>query len=147
MWVGRHWGAPSDWILIQPGSPGTENIRTRSWYKVAQSGEAGPYTFTSTRNADVILHIATFYESTAVNVTGWIVEDSSYVYSGTNAASITTGSVTGVANGLLYASFGNSDNNTVSTAPSGMTNLDAQTQGGKVALASYYEFRGAGGGD
>jgi hypothetical protein len=136
--------APVDWILIQPGSPGSEAMRTRSWYKVAQAGEAGPYTFsTNSSPDDLIVHVAAFYESTGVNVTGWILEDSSYVYQGTTANSITTGSVIGVANGLLYTGFVNDDNESVTTAPSGMTVLNEQLVQA-LSLATYYEFRGAG---
>ena len=38
---------PAGWTLIQPSSRGSEDSHTRSYYRVAQSGESGPYTFTA----------------------------------------------------------------------------------------------------
>ncbi|UCE18585.1 MAG: hypothetical protein JSV84_17320, partial [Gemmatimonadota bacterium] len=135
--------APAGWTLIQPASPGTEECRTRSWYRVAQSGESGPYEFNSDATNSMLAQIVTFYESTDVNVDGWTLEDSSYKYQeGSN--SITSTSVTGVANSLLYLAEAEDDNVDVLTAPSGMTMLYEEKSGGN-ALATYYEFRGAGG--
>ncbi len=139
--------APIDWTLIEPAAPGAESMRTRSWYKVAQAIETGPYTFTSSGGADeVIVQISSYYDTQGVNVSGWTLEDSSYVYQGTTHTNITTGSVTGVAsNVLLYSAFANDDDEAVQSAPGGMTTLDEQELvGTNLALASYYEFRGAG---
>ena len=133
---------PSGWILIQPLSRGSEQSHTRSYYRVAQSGESGPYTFTADLTNSMIAQIVTFYESTGVDVNGWTIEDSSYKYQ-TGSASITSNSVTGVANCLLYLAATDDDNQSVTTPPAGMT-LVYEDQGGGNAMANYYEFRGAG---
>ncbi len=136
--------APVDWTLIEPASPGAEQMRTRSWYKIAQAGEPASYTFSSSGgNDNTIVHIAAFYDTRGVNVTGWTLEDSSYAYQDTTSTTITSLTVTGVTNGLLYTGFSNDDQEVVSSAPGGMTELDSQNVA-TVSLATYYEFRGAG---
>jgi hypothetical protein len=135
--------APAGWTLIQPASPGSEAIRTRSWYRVAEAGESGPYTFTASDTDSMLAQIVTFYESTGVNVAGWTLEDSSYTYQ-EGSDSMTSTSVTGVPGCLLYLAEAHDDNQGVSAAPSGMTMLyEEQTTGN--ALATYYEFRDGGG--
>ena len=136
--------APVNWTLIEPASPGGEAMRTRTWFKVAQSGESGPFTFTSSAGAnDVIVHIASFYDSRGVNVEGWSLEDSSYLYQGTTNTTVTSLSVTGVVTGLMYTGFANDDNEVVSSAPNGMTVLDEQLVA-NLSLGTYFVCPGAG---
>ncbi|MGD9040863.1 MAG: hypothetical protein PVH82_14575, partial [Desulfobacteraceae bacterium] len=133
---------PAGWTIIQPSSRGSEQSHTRSYYRVAQSGESGPYTFTADLTNSMIAQIVTFYESTGVDVNGWTLEDSSYKYQ-EGAASITSTSVTGVANCLFYLAGMDDDNQAVATPPASMTMLYETLSAGN-ALATYYEFRGAG---
>ncbi|MGD9034531.1 MAG: DUF2341 domain-containing protein, partial [Desulfobacteraceae bacterium] len=133
---------PAGWTLIEPASRGSEQSHTRSYYRVAQSGESGPYTFSADLTNSMIAQIVTFYESTGVNVNGWTLEDSSYKYQ-EGAASITSTSVTGVANCLFYFAAMDDDNQAVTTPPASMAML-YETESSGNALATYYEFRGAG---
>jgi hypothetical protein len=143
--IGDTLGAPAGWTLIQPASPGGEQMRNHSWYRVAQVGEGTSYTFTSSGGGDnMIGQIVTFYQSTGVDGTAWVLNDSSYVYQSFASNSITTSSVTGVAGGLLYTAFVNDDNETITSAPAGMTNLYVQLQS-SLAMATYYQAVGAGG--
>ena len=133
--------APIGWTLVQPAAPGSEAMRTGMWYRLAAAGETGPYTFSTTAPAnDMLVQLSSFYSWCGVSA--WTLEDSSYVYAGVTST-ITTASVTGVVGGLLFTGFGNDDNESVTSPPAAMIELYDQMTGGS-ALATYYEFRGAG---
>ncbi|MEE8264025.1 MAG: DUF2341 domain-containing protein, partial [Gammaproteobacteria bacterium] len=135
-------GAPDDWTLIEPATPGSEQMRTRSWYRVAGASEPSTYTFTSTSAADdMIVQISSYYSSSGVNAAGWTLEDKSYKYQ-TGLNTISTTSVTATTANLFYAAFVNDDNEAVTTAPP-LNVLDSVTTS-STAQATYYGNVGAG---
>ena len=110
-------GAPDDWTLIEPATPGSEQMRTRSWYRVAGASEPSTYTFTSTAITDpMIVQISSYYSSSGVNAAGWTLVDKSYKYQ-TSLNTISTTSVTATTANLFYAAFINDDNESVTSAP------------------------------
>ena len=136
--------APAGWTLIQPASPGSEDFRTRLWYRVAQASESGPYAFTYSGGVqnNWNIAVASYYDTQGVNVNGWTLEDSSYKYQ-TAVSSISTTSVTAPACSLLFAAFGKDSSATISTAPSGMTLVYEQSFGNS-GFATYYELNTSG---
>ncbi|MCI0401405.1 MAG: DUF2341 domain-containing protein [Gammaproteobacteria bacterium] len=139
--------APAGWIRLQPaGAPpyGAEDMRTHTWYKVAGASEPSTYTFTmgGSTLAPMIVQIASFYSTSGVNVNGWTLQDSSYNYEAIADTVSATTSVTSTTSSLLFAAFSNDGSRTVTSAPSGMTLLNAVTDSTttpSLSLASYYE--------
>ena len=140
--------APAGWTLIAPASPGAEALRTRAFYKVAQAGESGPYTFSASGAADeMLVQIASFYSSAGAAVLGWDLEDASYNYSNVQDTSINSNPVRCVDNSLLYFAGSYDDAEDVYIRPSGMTPLSEvkKTTGAQLlSLATYYQLRDAG---
>jgi hypothetical protein len=131
--------AASGWTNIRPEGADTlcDACRTRTWYKVAGAGESGPYTFTFTGGtADAMfVHIIAFQ---APGGGTWNLENDSYNVDNSDSNSdITTNSINGVVDGLIYAAFGNDAQNTVTTVPSAMGEDHVTSESG-MALATYY---------
>lgn len=140
--------APGDWTPIEPSAPGVEAMRTSAWYKVAESGESGPYVFSASSSADeMLVDIASFYSSAGAAVLGWDLEDSSYIYPDFVDTIINSKQVKCVDNGLLYFAGSYNDAKDVASRPSSMLVLSEQkkTTGAQLlSLASYYQLRDAG---
>jgi hypothetical protein len=133
--------AASGWTSIRPlgGDELGSHTRTRTWYKVAGASEPSSYTFTFTGAPDNAMsaHIIAFAPPGGGGGT-WVLEDDSWKVDNTDTnASITTTSVNGVVDGLLYAAYGNDEAHAVSTAPTGMTEDHVTSQDG-LALATYF---------
>jgi type IV pilus assembly protein PilY1 len=140
--------APAGWTLIEPASPGAEALRTSAWYKVAQSGESGPYLFSAGGAADeMLVQIASFYSSAGAAVLGWDLEDASYHYSDVQDTAINSNPVRCVDSGLLYFAGSYDDAEDVYSRPSEMTALSEvkKTTGAQMlSLATYYQLRDSG---
>ena len=115
------------------------DITTAMLYKVAGSSEPASYDFTMTGASYPSGVIMTFEKGAGDD--DWDIATAS---SNTeiSANTITTTSVTATDNSTLVCSFGNDDNESVTSAPADMTGYVAMSAG--TTLAMYYEARSAG---
>jgi len=120
--------------------PGTESeFTTRAWYKQVDASDTPrtDYTFTfAGPDNSAILYIAAFYEDSGAG--NWTLEDGTGWAFDASSKTISNGGVTAVNNSLFVVAYGNDDNESVSTAPSGPTNISADVAAG-IGLAAYYE--------
>jgi len=130
------------WTEFGPtGTPQSFSFITRCYYKVAGSSEPSDYTFTFPgTNTSHQTNMASFYETEGVDT--WSLIDESWVQSDGTTNSLTTGSITGIDDGLLITCFSTDDNEEVSTAPTDMTLIDEIKY--YNGSANYYELRDAG---
>jgi hypothetical protein len=136
------------WTAFAAGAA-QSTFESVAWWRQASS-EPSSWDFSISGAADDFgVSVGVFYNDSGVG--DWTQEDEQFsrVSSGN---SLTTTSITGVADCLYYLAFGNDDNEDVTSEPSGPTKIHEIGGPGapdgtiaSIALATYYEFRGAGG--
>jgi len=138
--AGGTWTPPAGQGWTAFSLPGTETeFTSRAWYKQVDASDATriDYTFTFSTSESCILYIAAFYEDSGTG--NWTLEDGTGWAFAAPANSISNGGVTAVNNSLFVVGYGNDDNETVASDPSGPTKIDEDMTGG-TAFAAYYEM-------
>jgi hypothetical protein len=122
------------WTLQQT-STGGSNFQHPVYTKVMGASEPSTYDFTCTDHAGMKFTRSTTYRKTGGT---WTVSSVVADETGTSAATLATGNITGKAGGVLHVGFANDSAFTVSSDPSGMT-LIATQSADSMALSSWYQ--------
>lgn len=137
---------PSGWTQISTGTetdfgPSATDFSSEMWWRQASS-EPTTYQVTQVKSDQFTLTIAAFYESGGL--VDWTEEDNAFGKVD-SANAITSPSVTGVANSLLYIGYPTDDDDqTLNVAPSGMTAVHSQLITTSTTQNAYYELVNAG---
>ena len=119
----------------------TTTMEVDTFYKEAGASEPADYEFGMSSGGTVMGTISSFYDTDGKGT--WTLEDDSANRVVSNT-SITSTSVTAVDNSILFISYCNDDDETISSAAPDMTPL-FEGNVSSIAIATYFELRDAGG--